>query len=276
MNASPAADRYAVIGYPVAHSRSPFIHAMFARQTGQNLTYERLEAPPQAFDRVTREFIAAGGRGLNVTVPHKEAAALLVDRLTRRAARAGAVNTIVVTPDGLLGDVTDGVGLVRDLRYNLGLDLLGARIRLVGAGGAARGVLEPLLAERPQRVDLVNRTVDRAARLAALFAADGNVRAGGLDAFAEETADLVINATSASLEDTVPYVPGFVVGAATVCYDMAYGPEGTAFTRWAAAAGAIRAVQGWGMLVEQAAESFELWRGVRPETAAVLRALQTA
>ena len=273
--APPAADRYAVIGYPVAHSRSPFIHAMFARQTGQNLSYERLEAPPESFERVVREFIAAGGRGLNVTLPHKEAAASLVDRLTERAARAGAVNTIVVTERGLLGDVTDGAGLVRDLTSNLGLQLRGTRVRLVGAGGAARGVLGPLLAERPARIDIVNRNALRAEQLAAAFAADGEVHAGGLDAFPGAAADLVINATSASLEGVVPFMPEGIVGPRTVCYDMAYAPGGTEFTRWALAAGANRAVPGWGMLVEQAAESFELWRGVRPQTAAVLRALQT-
>ena len=263
-----------MIGHPVAHSRSPFIHALFARQTGQNLTYQLLEAAPYAFERTVDAFLAEGGRGLNVTLPHKQAAAAYVDRLTDRASEAGAVNTIAVLEDGTrLGDITDGIGLVRDLRHNLGIALRDSHILLLGAGGAARGVLGALLAERPAHIEIANRDAARAEELAAQFAALGSVRGGGLEAVPPCSYDLVINATSASLNGTVPAIPASVISARTVCYDMAYATGETPFTTWARERGAERTAKGWGMLVEQAAESFALWRGVRPDTGPVLAAL---
>jgi shikimate dehydrogenase len=269
-------DRYAVVGYPVKHSWSPFIHGMFAKQTGQSLTYSRLEIAPAVLEEQVATFFANGGRGINVTVPHKQAAVLLTRFRTPRAEIAGAVNTIASQADGLMGDNTDGAGLVTDLTRNLGLALKGARILLLGAGGAARGVLGPLLGEACDYVEIANRDGARAAQLATEFTTLGDVRGCGFDAItATGHFDLVLNATSASLQETIPPVPPAVISPTTLCYDMAYGKGDTVFTRWAKNAGAGRAETGWGMLVEQAAESFFLWRGIRPETKPVLEAVKS-
>ena len=273
MNAEP--DQYGVIGHPVAHSWSPFIHGLFARQTGEAVLYRLHDVPPADFRNYVLDFFSRGGRGLNVTVPHKVAAAELANELTPRAQRAGAVNTLALKRDNrLLGDNTDGAGLVHDLRDNLGMDMRRRRVLLVGAGGATRGVLAPLLVLQPAELVVANRTPARAASLAADFADLGPIRGGGFDAIGADSYDLVINATSASLSGEVPDIPASVIGAGTVCYDMAYSRHATPFLKWAQEHGCARAVQGWGMLVEQAAESFHLWRGVRPQTAPVLAALQ--
>lgn len=272
---APSADRYAVIGYPVAHSWSPFIHGLFARQTDQSLTYTRLEIAPANLEREVAAFFESGGRGLNVTVPHKQAACLLAKHRTPRAEIAGAVNTLAWQSEGLLGDNTDGAGLVTDLTQNLGLSLEDTRILLLGAGGAARGVLGPLLNAAPEHVEIANRDGNRATDLAREFATLGEVRGCGFDTIStSKTFDLVLNATSASLQDVIPPIPPSVIGPTTLCYDMAYGKGDTAFTRWAKTAGAGRAETGWGMLVEQAAESFFLWRGVKPRTQPVLDAVK--
>lgn len=268
-------DRYAVIGYPIKHSWSPFIHGLFAQQTGQNLTYARMEVAPESLRDEVAEFFASGGKGLNVTVPHKQAVCLLARHRTPRAEIAGAVNTLVAQKDGLLGDNTDGAGLVADLTGNLGLDLANARILLLGAGGASRGVLGPLLGAGADYVEIANRNVERAVELAREFATLGEMRGCGFDAISNSAFDLILNATSASLQDTVPPIPAGAVAPTTLCYDMAYGKGDTAFTRWARSAGAGRAETGWGMLVEQAAEAFLLWRGVKPETKAVLEAVKS-
>lgn len=271
-------DRYAVFGHPVGHSRSPWIHARFAVLTGQSLVYEARDVPAGGFDAALSEFLAAGGKGLNITLPHKLAAHAAATRLSDRARRAGAVNTLAVQADALLGDNTDGAGLLRDLRDNLGLDLAGRNILLVGAGGAARGVLGPLLDAGPGRVVVANRNAGKARQLAADFAAGGRVTGIGLEAV-QGPFHLLINATSASLADEVPALPPDAVGPASFCYDMAYGTGPSAFMRWATARGAAGCADGLGMLVEQAAESFELWRGIRPPTTAVLtelRALQAS
>jgi shikimate dehydrogenase len=269
-----APDRYAVIGHPVAHSRSPRIHALFAAQTGQALVYERIDAAPAELAAVVRDFFGRGGRGLNVTLPHKEAACALCGELTPRARRAAAVNTLKALAAGaLLGDNTDGAGLVRDLETNLGFAIGGRRLLLLGAGGAVRGVLGPLLERAPAELVIANRTPGRALALAAAFAGAVPLRGCGLDATGTGF-DLIVNGTSASLAGELPALPRGVVQPGTLCYDMAYGREDTVFVRWALAAGAARAVMGLGMLVEQAAESFLLWRGVRPDTAPVLAALQ--
>jgi shikimate dehydrogenase len=266
-------DRYAVIGHPVSHSRSPFIHGEFAKQTGQRLSYTTIDALPEAFEATVQEFFANGGKGLNVTVPHKEAAFRLAAELTPRAQRAGAVNTLAIGKTGLLGDNTDGAGLARDLLNNHRITIAGRRVLLLGAGGAARGVLAPLLGLRPAELTIANRTVARAQELAAAFGDLGLLRAVGYEALAGEPYDIVINATAASLAGEVPALPPGIVDARSICYDMAYGRDETPFVRWALGRGVARALDGLGMLVEQAAESFHLWRGLRPDTASVLAAL---
>ena len=266
-------DRYAVFGNPIGHSKSPQIHRLFAEQTGQHLSYEAILAPLDDFAGCARAFFAEG-LGANVTVPFKEDAWRLADELTPRARRAGAVNTLKRLDDGrLLGDTTDGAGLVADL-IRAGVELAGREVLLLGAGGAVRGVIEALLAQRPARLRIANRTADKARQLAALFADLGPVEAIALDALAAPV-DVLINGTSASLAGELPVLPASLVRpGATVCYDMMSGAAPTAFNRWAEAHGAARCLDGLGMLVEQAAEAFALWRGVRPEGAPVLAALR--
>lgn len=267
-------DRYGVVGHPVAHSKSPFIHGMFARQTGHSLTYELFDFTPEEFAERVRAFFASGGRGLNVTLPHKLAAARLADELTPRAALAAAVNTLALQEHGrILGDNTDGFGLVRDLQENLGTRLTGRRILVLGAGGATRGVVGPLLELDPERLVIANRTPERARALAADFVRLGPVTGCGFAELGDSRFDVVINATSASLAGEVPPIDPAIAGAAQLCYDMAYGPDATPFVHWALRHGCPRAEQGLGMLVEQAAESFRIWRGVRPDTRPVLEAL---
>lgn len=267
-------DRYAVMGNPIAHSRSPRIHSLFAAQTGQTLVYDAMLVEPGAFDQAVRTFVQQGGRGLNVTVPFKQDAWRLCDRRSPRAERAGAVNTIVVEDDDLYGDNTDGVGLLRDLRDNHGVALAGARILVLGAGGAVRGVLEPLLQQGPQRLVIANRTAARAEELAARFRELGSVSGGGFETLRGAQFDLVINGTAASIAGDVPPLPPGVLADDCACYDMMYGPEPTAFMNWARQAGAAVVLDGLGMLVEQAAESFRLWRGVQPRTAPVIETLR--
>jgi shikimate dehydrogenase len=265
-------DRYVVIGNPVAHSRSPWIHARFALQTGEDIVYEPLLAPLDGFAATVAAFRAAGGRGANVTLPFKEEACVLSTQLSERARAAQAVNTLIFSEAGIRGDNTDGYGLVRDLTANLGVGVEGRRILLAGAGGAARGVLLPLLGERPSALVIVNRDVEKARALARGFA---GVSACGYADLAGERFDLVINATSAGLSDSALPLPRGILLPGSLAYDMVYGRD-TAFMRQARADGAARTVDGLGMLVEQAAESFFLWRGVRPETAPVLSVLRAA
>ncbi len=270
-------DAYAVMGNPVAHSKSPRIHTLFARQTGQRISYTTILVDHGGFPQAVGNFAAAGGKGLNVTVPFKQEAWALVDTRTPRAERAGAVNTIKFEHKGeMLGDNTDGVGLIRDISVNLGMSLAGHRVLLVGAGGAARGVLAPLLAEQPTEVFIANRTVDKAVELAESFGDLGRISGGGFDELEGQRFDIVINATAASLAGEVPPLPDALLARQALCYDMMYGAEPTPFMRWAGDHGAGRVSDGLGMLVEQAAESFFLWRGVRPETLPVITALREA
>jgi shikimate dehydrogenase len=270
-------DRYAVIGHPVAHSKSPQIHARFAAQTGQRMIYERLLAPLDGFDAAVRAFIAQGGNGLNVTVPFKLEAHAIATQLSARAQAAGAVNTLKFdrTENGdavILGDNTDGVGLVTDITRNAGIDLAGKRILLLGAGGAARGVILPLLDAHPTELVIANRTRSKADDLASQFAAQGPIRAAEFSGLAGKF-EVIINATSASLSDALPPIAPAVFGAGALAYDMMYGKEPTVFMRFARQHGAtVR--DGLGMLVEQAAESFFVWRSVRPDTAAVFTELR--
>ncbi|HFD81234.1 MAG TPA: shikimate dehydrogenase [Gammaproteobacteria bacterium] len=270
-------DCYAVMGNPIAHSKSPLIHHLFAEQTGQRITYDALCVDTEIFAQAVAAFLIGGGSGLNVTVPFKAEAWEIADELSERARRAGAVNTLMIREDGsLFGDNTDGIGLVRDLTQNLGIALEGRSILLLGAGGAARGVLAPLLEQKPARLVIANRTPGRARELAEEFADLGNVSGCGFDELRGQRFDLVINATSAGLEDQVPPLPEGVIGPQSSCYDLMYGDEPTAFVRHARAQGAAHAFDGLGMLVEQAAESFRIWRGVMPETAPVIDKLRAS
>jgi shikimate dehydrogenase len=247
---------------------------MFAKATAQNLVYRLFDISPDNFRREALRLFTGGVRGLNVTLPHKQAAAELVNKLTPRAERAQAVNTIAFFEDtSLLGDNTDGLGLMADLERNLEIDLVAKRVLILGAGGAVRGVLGPLLERELAGVVIANRTAERARKLAGEFADMGPVSGCGFSEVSGPPYDLVINATSASLQGEMPVMPVGLVGEETVCYDMAYGRGHTPFTLWAKSLHAARTTKGWGMLVEQAAESFLLWRGIRPDTQPVLRAL---
>jgi shikimate dehydrogenase len=271
-------DQYAVIGNPVEHSKSPWIHAKFAAQTGEPIEYGRILGPLNGFAETVNAFIAAGGRGMNVTVPFKLDAHALATSLSPRAAAAGAVNTLSFDTDGIRGDNTDGIGLVRDIETNLGVSLKGARVLLLGAGGAARGVVLPIFDRAPAELVIVNRTAAKAHRLVDQFAqnaSDSNVRlsGGGADSAKAGQYDVVINATAGSLDAALPDCDEGAFGAGTLAYDMMYSAKPTVFMQHASTLGA-RTADGLGMLVEQAAESFFIWRGVRPDGGAALRELR--
>ncbi|VAX06704.1 Shikimate 5-dehydrogenase I alpha [hydrothermal vent metagenome] len=268
-------DHYAVIGNPIEHSKSPLIHHAFAEQTGERLEYTKLLGEPGHLAQNIADFMAAGGKGLNVTVPFKEDAWQLVSERNPRAESARAVNTIIRLPDGRLrGENTDGIGLVRDLQDNLGVHLQDTCILLLGAGGAARGVLQPLLKTKPRQIVIANRTTSKAIALAQNLAALGSISGCGLSDLNSQSFDLIINATAAGLTDTVPDIPDNLLKENGWCYDMMYGDKPTAFMRWGQQQGAAKTVDGLGMLVEQAAESFFLWRGIQPDTAPVILALR--
>ncbi|MGE0383804.1 MAG: shikimate dehydrogenase [Gammaproteobacteria bacterium] len=276
MSAAGAADLYCVFGNPVAHSKSPFIHARFALQTGQHIRYERELVEPGAFQAALDAFRRRGGRGCNVTVPFKQDAWRCARMRTARAERAGAANTLAWddAEGAWLGDNTDGVGLLRDLRDNHGVQIRGRRVLVLGAGGAARGILAPLLAENPEALQIANRTPATAETLAAGFRDLGAVSGGGLKT--ERVPDILINATSIGVQGAQFAAGDIAIGPHTLCYDLSYASAAEPFARWARARGAVRIIDGLGMLVEQAAESFTLWRGVRPATGPVIRALREA
>lgn len=264
-------DRYGVMGYPVAHSRSPVIHRLFALQTGQALQYDLIPVQAGELEPAVRQFQRDGGKGLNITTPHKGDAALLVDEMSDRARVAGAVNTILINGEELYGDNTDGAGLVRDLQANQDFEIRDAKILILGAGGATRGILGPLVAADPARIVIANRTVPKAEMLVMHFSDTVPMQACRFQTVPRDVEfDLIINATSAGLRGESPPYPAAAVTSGTVCYDLSYGLAPTPFSLWASKHGAARSIMGWGMLVEQAAESFELWRGVRPDTEAVL------
>jgi shikimate dehydrogenase len=268
-------DRYAVIGNPVAHSKSPQIHAAFARSTGQDMSYERLEAPLDGFVATVQAFRDGGGRGLNVTVPFKVEAFALASLHSSRAQLAGAVNTLMQEPDGRwYGDNTDGAGLVRDLTDNLGLELRDRSVLVLGAGGAARGIVGPLLDCLPRTLAISNRTHAKAAALAAQFAPLGPIEAIAPTDLPGHRFDLVINSTSVGVAAETHDWPASVFAPGSFAYDLVYADQPTQFVRWAAQHGAARTADGLGMLIEQAAESFHLWRGVRPHTAPVFALLR--
>jgi shikimate dehydrogenase len=265
------ADRYAVCGYPVKHSKSPRIHRLFAEQCGQNLVYTALEIPPEDFSATVADFFTHGGKGLNCTVPLKELAWRFAAHKTPRAALSKAVNTLALQQDGsILGDNTDGIGLVTDLTVNHGIALSGAQILILGAGGASRGIIGPLLEQSPRAVVIANRTVAKALQLAEEFDRYGPLHGCAFTDLAGQSFDLILNATSASLSNDLPPLPAGLLNAQGCCYDLAYGNVPTAFVRWGQRQRAAQSLDGLGMLVEQAAAAFYLWRGVRPVTRPVI------
>ena len=271
-DATTTIDRYGVMGYPVSHSRSPVIHRLFALQTSQDMQYELLQVSPQNLNTAIRQFQRTGGKGLNITTPHKGEVARLVDQLSERASTAGAVNTIAFRGGEIFGDNTDGIGLLRDLDVNLDVNLEDTNILILGAGGATRGIVGPLLEMQPRSLRIANRTLGRAQAIVDQFESQGPISACRFNVVPVNDAyDLIINATSAGLHGDAPPYPVAAVSENTFCYDLSYGLNATPFSVWAREHGAAKSVMGWGMLVEQAAESFSIWRGVRPDTAAVLK-----
>jgi shikimate dehydrogenase len=266
-------DLYAVMGNPINHSKSPQIHSAFAEQTQQDLIYSAILVPLEKFKEEADSFFR-NGLGLNVTVPFKEDAWQYADTYSSRALRAGAVNTLIKKEDGSIhADNTDGIGMVRDITFNNGCEIKGKRVLVLGAGGAVRGILEPVLEEKPLEIVLANRTVSKAEALAQEFSDIGNISGCGFDQV-EGQFDLIINGTSASLSGDLPPIPDTVIHSHTTCYDMMYGPKPTVFNQWAAGLNAGATLDGLGMLVEQAAESFKAWRGVRPESSPVIERMR--
>lgn len=268
-------DKYAVIGNPIHHSKSPLIHAEFARQTGEDIEYTAIEVPLDGFQNSLQQLRdVLKLKGVNVTVPFKEQVWAITDQKSARAELAGAVNTVVFNNDGsLFGDNTDGVGLCRDLTVNHQVNLTGKRILLLGAGGASRGVIAPLLEYQPASIFIANRTAEKASHLADLFDHLGNVNGGGFDDIPGKF-DVIINATSASLQGEVPPISQSILASKACCYDMMYSSKDTAFIQWAKTHSAAKTIDGLGMLVEQAAEAFYIWRGVRPQTVSVVTMLR--
>lgn len=270
-------DRYAVIGNPIAHSLSPQIHTLFAKQTCQDLSYETLLAPLDRFAETVHTFRDSGGKGLNVTLPFKPDAWAFANRRSTRADRAGAVNTLVFRENDLIsGDNTDGLGLLRDLMDNHAVEIKASQVLILGAGGAVRGIMEPLLHAEPMRVVIANRTVSKAEELCTQFQDLGSVGACGFENLIHQRFDLIINATSAGIDGHMPLIPDNLLSPGGCCYDLFYASQPTAFVRWGQSHGAAKALQGLGMLVEQAAESFFLWRGIRPDTRPVIQALSSS
>jgi shikimate dehydrogenase len=266
-------DRYGVIGHPIAHSKSPVIHGLFASQTDQDMRYEAFDIAPDMLSTELYKLIDDGIKGLNVTVPLKNDVAEFMNELSDRALVSGAVNTVTVTDGKLMGDNTDGIGLIRDLRDNLGISLDNFEVLILGAGGAARGIVPALFESGPARIQVANRTLEKSRDLVTQFSTLGDISACRFRDLEDESFDLIINATSAGLHGEAPPFPASMINAGVICYDLSYAMADTPFTAWAKANGATKVHQGWGMLVEQAAESFFIWRGVRPDTAPVLARL---
>ena len=269
-------DRYAVFGCPIKHSKSPRIHSLFAEQTGQSLEYSKQEVPAEQFKSAVSYFFEQGGKGLNCTVPLKELAWDFASSKTERAQKSKAVNTLALLADGsILGDNTDGQGLVTDLVANNAIHLSRSRILILGAGGASRGIIGPILQLNPEILVIANRTVDKAVQLAAEFQNEGAISGCGFDNLSKHQFDLIINATSASLTGQLPPLPLGLLAENGNCYDLAYSNQATPFVTWGLANHAVKSFDGLGMLVEQAAEAFYIWRKVRPQTRAVVELLNS-
>lgn len=269
-------DQYAVVGNPINHSLSPQIHTLFAEETEQEMSYRALQIEPGRFEEQIRKLQAAGFRGLNVTVPFKQDAWEIADIMSPRARDAGAVNTLILQADGkIAGDNTDGIGLIRDLIVNHHILIERRKILILGAGGAVRGALGPILAKKPELLTIANRTLSKAEKLAEDFYHVWDVQPSTYEALGNQTYDLIINGTSTGLTGEIPPIPDSILGPNSVCYDMMYNVlQDTAFVKWAKDRGALRAFDGLGMLVEQAAEAFFVWRGKRPQTAIVIQMLR--
>ncbi len=274
INIDPSVNNYCVIGNPVTHSKSPEIHTAFAEQTQQNILYQAIQVDDREFKKAIKEFQAQGGKGLNITVPFKGEAWEISENRSSRAERALAVNTVSLNTGKIVGDNTDGVGLVRDLTINKKLPIKGKDILVLGAGGAVRGILDPLFDEQAGKIVVANRTVSRASELVDIFSDRGDISACGFDGLVGSSFDIVINGTSTSLQGTVPSLPENLFNDNACCYDMMYSMSDTIFVSWAKAHGASKTFDGLGMLVEQAAESFFIWRGVRPDTSKVIEGLR--
>jgi len=269
-------DCYAVFGHPINHSKSPRIHQLFAEQTQQSLTYIAQDVPAESFNSAIDSFFKQGGKGINCTVPLKELAWQRADSLSKRAQFSKAVNTLTLQEDGtLLGDNTDGLGLVADLTINHGIPLLNSRILILGAGGASRGIIEPLMEQSPSLIVIANRTVEKAITLSTEFSQLGEISGFGFDAIKNRQFDLILNATSASLTGELPPLADTLLAKNGCCYDLAYGNKPTPFVNWGKSHGAEKSLDGLGMLVEQAAEAFYIWRGVRPETSGAIEMLNS-
>ena len=270
-------DRYAVFGNPVSHSKSPQIHSLFAEQTGQNLIYTAELAEKENFEDAVKTFVKNNGKGINITVPFKQQAWQLATQRSSRAERAGAVNTIIVKEDGsYFGENTDGIGLVHDLSNNHQITLKQKKILILGAGGAVRGVIEPILKNNPAKLVIANRTVEKAIQLAIDFSDLGNISGCGFAELENQSFDIVINGTSASLQGDLPPLPDNLFSDNACAYDMMYAAKPTVFMDWAQQHGAKNIFDGLGMLVEQAAESFNLWRGVQPATKTVIDVIRAS
>lgn len=269
-------DKYCVFGHPISHSKSPLIHNLFAQQTEQRLfEYTAKDVPAETFEKAARAFFSANGKGLNCTLPLKELAWKFADGLSERAEIGKAVNTLVIREGKIFGENTDGVGLIRDLTNNLGLRLKAKKILLLGAGGASRGILKPLLDEEPELLVIANRTLSKAEYLKKEFRLCGPIDVAGYDNLPGQCFDIIINATAASLQGQVPPLPDYIIGPSGCCYDLAYSDRPTAFVRWGKQRRVSSSVDGLGMLVEQAAESFAIWRGVHPKTQPVIGRLNS-
>lgn len=269
-------DHYAVFGHPIKHSKSPRIHKIFAEQTGQTLEYSAQEVPAERFSSAVAAFFAKGGKGLNCTIPLKELAWAYADFKTERACTAKAVNTLALQADGsILGDNTDGIGLITDLMANHTVTLAGSRILILGAGGASRGIIAPILEQSVHSIVIANRTIDKAINLAAEFHHKGSITGCGFNDLKNRQFDLIINATSTSLSSQLPPLPDGLLAEKGVCYDLAYSNEPTVFVRWGLENHALKSLDGLGMLVEQAAEAFFIWRGIRPKTRPVIELLDS-
>ncbi len=269
-------DQYAVFGQPINHSKSPRIHQLFAEQTQQQISYNAQEVSAESFDLAIKDFFKQGGKGLNCTVPLKELAWQCAGSLSERAQFSKAVNTLVIQNDGtLFGDNTDGAGLVTDLTINHSVSLLNQRILILGAGGASRGIIGPLMEKSPTQIVIANRTLEKAITLSEEFSQLGDIKGCGYDALDKSQFDLILNATSASLTGKLPPLNDNLLASDGSCYDLAYANQATPFVIWGLKQGAVKSLDGLGMLVEQAAEAFYIWRGVRPETANIIKLLNS-